>query len=406
MATAISGRSTDPVFEWEGRDRHGRSVRGETRAADATQVEVWLRRQGISGARVRKQRAAKGSGKVRARDVAVFTRQLATMMKAGVPLLQAFDIVGRDTSRPAVSRLLQDIRSDIETGTSLSAAFAKFPAQFSPLYCSLVEAGEAAGILDNILDRLALYLEKFEAIKSKVRSALMYPLVVMLVALIVVVLIMVLVVPTFKDVFTSFGAQLPAPTRAVIAASEALVSYGIWMLLALVAGGVFLVRAWRRSPALRQRVDRWLLRVPVIGPLLYKSIVARWTRTLATMFSAGVPLVEALENVGAASGHSQFAGVTDQIRQEVSTGTNLTTAMANGQLFPPMVLQMAMIGEESGALDHMLLKAAEFYDAEVDDAVAGLSTLLEPIIIVFLGVVIGGIVVAMYLPIFQLGQIV
>lgn len=404
MATSTLGRTPDPVFEWEGRDRQARPVRGEMRAASAQQVEVWLRRQGITGARVRTQRIARG-GKVKARDIAVFTRQLATMMKAGVPLLQAFEIVGRDTSRPAISRLLQELRADVETGTSLAAAFRKFPRHFSPLYCSLIEAGEAAGVLDTILERLAVYLEKFEAIKSKVRAALMYPLVVLLVALIVVTVIMVVVVPAFKDVFASFGAQLPAPTRMVISLSEFLVAYGLWLLLGGIVASVLLVRTWRRSPAWHRRADRWLLKLPILGPLVYKSVVARWTRTLATLFAAGVPLVEALDSVGGAAGNAVFAEATTRIGQEVSAGTSLTAAMAHGQLFPPMVLQMAMIGEEAGALDHLLLKAAEFYDNEVDDAVAGLSTLLEPVIIVFLGVVIGGIVVAMYLPIFQMGQI-
>jgi len=294
----------------------------------------------------------------------------------------------------------------VETGTSLSAAFRKFPQQFSDLYCNLIEAGEAAGILDSILERLATYMEKVEGIKAKIKSALMYPVAVILVAFIVVAVIMVFVIPSFKEVFSSFGAELPAPTRLVIALSEAFVHYGLLILGGLVAAGVGLARAWRRSAGLQRLTDQWLLRLPVFGALVRKSIVARWTRTLATLFAAGVPLVEALDSVGGAAGNSVYREATASIQHEVSTGVSLTHAMTQSRVFPSMVLQMCAIGEESGSLDHMLGKAADFYEAEVDDTVAGLSSLLEPIIIVFLGSVVGGIVVSMYLPIFKLGQVV
>jgi type IV pilus assembly protein PilC len=404
-ASAPTVKIHESIYEWEGRDRQGRPASGETRAAGEQQLQASLRRQGITAIRVRKRRTLRG-GAVKPRDIALFTRQLATMMKAGVPLLQAFDIVGRGHAKPSAARLLADIRADVETGTSLSAAFRKFPLHFSSLYCNLVEAGEAAGILESTLDRLATYLEKIEGIKSKIRSALMYPVAVMLVSIVVVAVIMVFVVPSFKDVFSSFGAQLPAPTRLVIAVSEAFVSYGWLMLAALAAAGFGIARAWRRSSGLQRLSDRLLLRLPVFGPLVLKSVVARWTRTLSTLFSAGVPLVEALDAVGGAAGNSVYQEATTRIQREVSSGVSLTSAMTQARVFPPMVLQMSAIGEESGSLDHMLGKAADFYEAEVDDMVAGLSSLLEPLIIVILGTLVGGIVVSMYLPIFKLGQVV
>jgi type IV pilus assembly protein PilC len=328
------------------------------------------------------------------------------MMKAGVPLLQAFDIVGRGNANASVTRLLNDIRMDVETGTSLSVAFRKFPLYFDNLYCNLVEAGEAAGILEELLDRLAVYMEKTEAIKSKIKSALMYPISVVVVAFVVVAVIMIFVIPAFKSVFSSFGADLPAPTLLVIAISEFFVAYW-WLIFGSIGGGLyFFMEAWKRDERVQSFMDRLLLKVPVFGPLIEKSCIARWTRTLATMFAAGVPLVEALDSVGGASGNYVYESATSKIQQEVSTGTSLTVAMSNARIFPTMVLQMCAIGEESGSIDHMLGKAADFYEAEVDDMVAGLSSLMEPIIIVFLGGLIGGIVVAMYLPIFKLGQVV
>jgi type IV pilus assembly protein PilC len=328
------------------------------------------------------------------------------MMKAGVPLLQAFDIVGRGNPNPRVTRLLNDIRTDVETGTSLNVAFRKYPLHFDNLYCNLVEAGEAAGVLDQLLDRLASYMEKTEAMKSKIKSALMYPIAVLVVAFVVTAVIMIFVVPAFKDVFSSFGADLPAPTLFVIAMSEVFVRYW-WLIFGSLFGGVYFFReAWRRSERVQQLMDRLLLRLPIFGTLVEKSCVARWTRTLSTMFAAGVPLVEALDSVGGATGNSVYAKATTKIQQEVSTGSGLTAAMGNARIFPSMVLQMCEIGEEAGSIDHMLGKAADFYESEVDDMVAGLSSLMEPIIIVILGTMIGGIVVAMYLPIFKLGQVV
>jgi type IV pilus assembly protein PilC len=405
MATAKPQGAKEQVFEWEGKDRNGKAVRGEMRAAGENQVMASLRRQGILPSKVKKRRMRSGK-KITPKDLTLFTRQLATMMKAGVPLLQAFDIVARGNANPSVTRLLTDIRNDVETGTSLSTAFRKYPIYFDNLYCNLVEAGEQAGILDQLLDRLAVYMEKTEAIKSKIKSALMYPTSVIVVAFVVVAVIMIFVIPAFKQVFTSFGADLPAPTLFVIAMSEFFVAYW-WLIFGGIGGGLyFFFQAWKRNRRMQQTMDRILLKVPVFGVLIDKSCIARWTRTLSTMFAAGVPLVEALDSVGGASGNSVYEIATVKIQQEVSTGTSLTAAMSNVNLFPTMVLQMCAIGEESGSIDHMLGKAADFYEAEVDDMVAGLSSLMEPIIIVFLGTLIGGIVVSMYLPIFKLGQVV
>ncbi|MDP1998480.1 MAG: type II secretion system F family protein [Rhodoferax sp.] len=405
MATAQIKSTKEFVFEWQGKDRNGKLVRGETRAAGENQVQAALRRQGVMATSIKKRRMRMGKS-IKPKDLAIFTRQLATMMKAGVPLLQAFDIVGRGNPNPSVTKLLNDIRTDVETGTSLSAAFRKFPMYFDNLYCNLIEAGESAGILDQLLDRLAVYMEKTEAIKSKIKSALMYPISVLIVAFVVTAVIMIFVVPAFKEVFSNFGADLPAPTLAVIAISEIFVAYW-WLIFGGLGGGFyFFMQAWKRNEKMQHFMDRLMLKMPIFGTLVDKSCIARWTRTLSTMFAAGVPLVEALDSVGGASGNYVYQSATTKIQQEVSTGTALTVAMTNANLFPSMVLQMCSIGEESGSIDHMLGKAADFYEAEVDDMVAGISSLMEPIIIVILGTVIGGIVVAMYLPIFKLGQVV
>ena len=405
MATAASKGIKEFLFEWEGKDRNGKIVRGETRAGGENQIQAMLRRQGVTPSKIKKRRT-RGGKKIKPKDIALFTRQLATMMKAGVPLLQSFDIVGRGNTNPNVTKLLNDIRLDVETGTSLSTAFRKFPLYFDSLYCNLVEAGEAAGILEALLDRLATYMEKTEAIKSKIKSALMYPISVMIVAFVVVAVIMIFVIPAFKEVFTSFGADLPAPTLIVMGISEYFVQYW-WLIFGVIGGGgYFFMQAWKRNERVQQFMDRTMLKLPIFGVLIEKSCVARWTRTLSTMFAAGVPLVEALDSVGGASGNYLYQQATDKIQQEVSTGTSLTSAMANANIFPSMVLQMCAIGEESGSIDHMLGKAADFYESEVDEMVAGLSSLMEPIIIVFLGTLIGGIVVSMYLPIFKLGQVV
>ena len=328
------------------------------------------------------------------------------MMRAGVPLLHAIDIVARGSSNPRLTKLLTDIRQDVETGTSLSAAFRKHPLYFDALYCNLVEAGEQGGILEALLDRLAIYQEKTVALKGKIKSALTYPVAVLIVAFVVTAVIMIFVIPAFKDVFKSFGADLPAPTLFVMAMSEIFVAY--WWLIFGVTGGAlyFFFQSWKRSEKMQKFMDRLLLKIPVFGQLIYKSAVARWTRTLATMFAAGVPLVEALDSVGGASGNAVFVEATEKIQRDVSTGASLTTSMQTTGIFPIMVLQMSSIGEESGSLDHMLGKAADFYEEEVDDAVKALSSLMEPLIIVFLGTLIGGIVISMYLPIFKLGAVV
>jgi type IV pilus assembly protein PilC len=409
MATAVAARGIkgvkEFVFEWEGRDKNGKIMRGEVRAGGEAMVSASLRRQGILVTRIKKRRMS-GGRSIKQKDIAVFTRQLATMMKAGVPLLQAFDIVARGSTNPKLTRLLNDIRTDVETGTSLSAAFRKHPMHFDALYCNLVEAGEAGGILEALLDRLAIYQEKTLELKRKIKSALMYPIAVIVVAFVVLTVIMIFVIPAFKDVFKSFGADLPAPTLAVIAMSEFFVSYW-WAIFGLLfGGGYFFLESWKRSEKMQKAMDRMLLRIPVFGDLIYKSVIARWTRTLSTMFAAGVPLVEALDSVGGASGNAVFIEATEQIQKDVSTGSPLTTSMQSTGVFPAMVLQMSAIGEESGALDHMLGKAAEFYEQEVDEMVKGLSSLMEPFIIVILGVLIGGIVVSMYLPIFKLGAVV
>ncbi len=406
MATAQAARTIkEMVFEWEGRDKNGKIVRGEVRAGGEAAVSASLRRQGILLTKLKKRRTT-GGRSVKQKDIALFTRQLATMMRAGVPLLQSFDIVARGATNPKLTRLLNDIRSDVETGTSLSAAFRKHPMYFDGLYCNLIEAGEAGGILEALLDRLAIYQEKTLALKSKIKSALMYPISVLVVAFLVLTVIMIKVIPAFKDVFKSFGADLPAPTMVVIAMSEFFVAYWYIIFGILIGGGYMFFETWKRSEKMQKAMDRLLLRIPVFGSLINKSVIARWTRTLSTMFAAGVPLVEALDSVGGAAGNAVYLEATQQIQRDVSTGSALTTAMQSTGVFPNMVLQMTAIGEEAGSLDHMLSKAAEFYEEEVDDMVKGLSSLMEPFIIVILGVMIGGIVVAMYLPIFKLGAVV
>jgi type IV pilus assembly protein PilC len=409
MATAAAavkgsakGGPKEITFTWEGKDKANKVVRGEARGTGENMVAASLRRQGITVTKIKKQKRG-GGGSVSDKDVALFTRQMATMMKAGVPLLQAFDIVGKGATNPAVARLLFDIKTEVETGSPLAAAFRKHPLYFDALYCNLVAAGEAAGILESLLDRLAIYKEKTLAIKSKIKSALFYPVSIIVVAIVITAVIMIFVIPAFKQVFTSFGADLPTPTLVVMAISDWFV--GNWYILfPLMGGGVYgFLEAWKRSLGVQIFMDRLSLKVPVFGSLLRKASIARWTRTLATMFAAGVPLVEALDSVGGASGNYVYLVATNKIKAEVSTGTALTVAMQNANVFPPMVIQMCSIGEETGALDAMLGKVADFFEAEVDDAVDALSSLMEPIIMVVLGTLIGGMVVAMYLPIFKLG---
>lgn len=407
MATATAKKNIvkEFTFVWEGKSREGKLVRGEMRAASETVVQSSLRRQGIVNAKVKKQ-SFRGGGKVTEKDITLFTRQLATMMKAGVPLLQSFDIVGRGHANPAVGKLLLDIKADVETGSSLSQAFKKYPLYFDALFCNLVNAGEQAGILDSLLDRLATYKEKILAIKGKIKSALFYPVSIIIVAFVITAVIMIFVIPAFKEVFRSFGGDLPTPTLIVISISDSFIEYW-YAIFGGIGGGLFaFFNAWKRSEKMQIAMDRLMLRLPIFGDIVRKSVIARWTRTLATMFSAGVPLVESLDSVGGASGNHVYKAATKVIQSEVSTGTNLTTAMQNSNLFPNMVIQMVAIGEESGALDSMLGKVADFFEAEVDDAVEAMSSLMEPMIMVVLGVLIGGLVIAMYLPIFKLGAVV
>jgi type IV pilus assembly protein PilC len=407
MATAVAAARgpKEFTFNWEGKDKTGKLVRGEMRATGDNVVKATLRRQGILVQKVKKQRLGRG-GKVTDKDITLFTRQLATMMKAGVPLLQSFDIVGKGAANPAVSKLLFEVKTEVETGSSLAQAFRKYPLYFDALFCNLVQAGEQAGILETLLDRLATYKEKILAIKSKIKAALFYPIAIIVVAFIITSVIMIFVIPAFKQVFTSFGADLPAPTLLVISISDYFVKYW-YVIFGVIFGGLYaFFYAWKRSVAVQIFMDRLLLRVPLFGDLVRKSTIARWTRTLSTMFAAGVPLVEALDSVGGASGNYVYVIGTKQIQSEVSTGTSLTVAMQNSNVFPSMVIQMVSIGEETGSLDAMLSKVADFYEAEVDDAVDALSSLMEPLIMVVLGTLIGGMVIAMYLPIFKLGQVV
>jgi type IV pilus assembly protein PilC len=405
-ATARRGQQVKEFnFIWEGRDRTGKLVKGEMRAGGQHVVLSALRRQGISQGKVKRQRVGMG-GKVSEKDVTFFTRQMATMMKAGVPLLQAFDIVGKGHANPAVAKLLMDIKGDVETGTSLSAAFRKHPLHFDALFCNLVGAGEAAGILDSLLDRLATYKEKILAIKSKIKAALFYPISIIVVAFIITAIIMIFVIPAFKDLFTNFGADLPAPTLFVMGISDFFVEWW-WAIFGGTGFGLwFFFYTWKRSLRMQQVLDRLFLKIPVFGELIRKATIARWTRTLSTMFAAGVPLVEALDSVGGASGNYVYLTATKQIQAEITTGTALTVAMQNSGVFPSMVVQMTSIGEESGSLDAMLSKVADFFENEVDDAVDALSSLMEPMIMVVLGVLIGGMVIAMYLPIFKMGNAV
>jgi type IV pilus assembly protein PilC len=404
MATAKPEKVKEIQYNWEGKDKAGKVVKGVMRGAGEASVSAHLRRQGIQVSKIKK--SAKSGGTVSEKDVALFTRQLATMLKSGVPLLQAFDIVGKGHDNPAVARLLLDIKTDVETGSSLEQAFRKFPLYFDELFCNLIGAGEAAGILDSLLDRLATYKEKIQAIKSKIKSALFYPVSIIVVAFVITAVIMIFVVPAFKELFANFGADLPGPTLVLMAISDFFVQWWWAIFGAIGGGGYWFFYTWKRSKKLQRAMDILMLKIPVFGPLVRKATIARWTRTLSTMFAAGVPLVEAFDSVAGAAGNAVYYDATKQIQREVTTGSSLNSAMINSNVFPSMVLQMVAIGEESGAIDSMLSKVADFYEAEVDDAVEALSSLMEPIIMVVLGTLIGGMVVAMYLPIFKMGQVV
>ncbi len=392
------------TYNWEGKDRSGKFVRGETRSAGEASLSAQLRRQGIQVTKVKRARTSTKA--IKPKDIALFTRQLATMLRSGVPLLQAFDIVGKGHSNPSVSRLVLSIKTDIETGSSLQQAFRKHPLYFDDLYCNLVGAGEAAGILDSLLDRLATYQEKILAIKGKIKSALFYPISIIVVAFIITAVIMIFVIPAFKQLFSSFGANLPGPTLVVMAISDFFVKYWFFIFGGIGAGIYGFFYTWKRSRPMQYFMDRLFLRLPLFGEIIRKATIARWARTLSTMFAAGVPLVESFNSVAGAAGNIIYYDATKAIQREISTGNSLTSAMQNTNVFPSMVIQMVAIGEEAGSLDSMLSKVADFYEEEVDDAVAGLSSLMEPIIMVVLGTLIGGMVIAMYLPIFKMGSVV
>jgi len=405
MATAKKDVSTKETrYSWEGKDKSGKAAKGEVRAAGIAIASAQLRRQGIQVSSIKK--AKTGGKKVTEKDIALFTRQLATMLKSGVPLLQAFDIVGKGHSNPSVARMLMDIKTEVETGSSLETAFRKYPLHFDNLFCNLIGAGEAAGILDNLLDKIATYKEKILAIKSKIKSALFYPVSIIVIAFVITAVIMIFVIPAFKELFKSFGADLPAPTLIIMGISDWFVAWW-WAIFSILGGGLYtFFYFWKRNKKMQRTMDIIMLKLPIFGELIRKATIARWTRTLATMFAAGVPLVESLDSVAGAAGNAVYYEATKQIQREVSTGNGMTSAMTNSGVFPNMVLQMVAIGEESGSLDSMLNKVADFFEAEVDDAVEALSSLMEPIIMVVLGTLIGGMVVAMYLPIFKMGQAV
>ncbi len=396
------------VYTWEGADRHGKRIKGESRAASVALVRADLRRQGINPLKVKKKPTAllNTKKKITPSDIAIFSRQLATMMESGVPLVQAFDIVGRGHNNPAMQDLILSIKADVEGGTALAAALAKHPLYFDDLFCNLVRAGEAAGVLEDLLDKIATYKEKTESIKGKIKKALFYPAAVIIVAIIVTILIMLFVIPQFESLFASFGGDLPAFTKMVISISKWMNSYW-WLMLLGVVGSVYTFSfSFKRSRKMRHMIDKMTLQIPIIGAIIHKATIARFSRTLATMFAAGVPLVEALESVAGATGNIVYSDAVMRMREDVATGQSLQLTMKQQQLFPHMVVQMVSIGEESGSLDHMLSKVADFYEEEVDNAVDALSSLMEPLIMVVIGTLVGGLVVAMYLPIFKMASVV
>jgi type IV pilus assembly protein PilC len=408
MALATAKKPKLDAFAWEGVDKQGRKIKGEMDAASVAFVNATLRRQGISPTKVAKRAKPLFTvkKKIRPKDIAVFTRQLATMVTSGIPIAQAFDIVGKSHENPSMQDLIMSIKQDVESGTNMTEALGKHPLYFDSLYCNLVAAGEQAGILDAILEKIATYKEKIEAIKGKIKSALFYPTAVIVVAFIITAVLLVFVIPQFESLFKGFGADLPALTKLVIDISNGFQEWWYVIIGGIIGTIVFISYTYKRSPKMHHALDRILLRVPVIGVIVKKATIARFSRTLSTMFAAGVPLVEALDAVAGASGNRIYYEGTLTIKSDVSTGRQLQAAMNDTGLFPNMVVQMVAIGEESGELDTMLGKVADFYEQEVDDAVAGLSSLLEPIIMVFLGVVIGGLVIAMYLPIFKMAATV
>ncbi|MGH8250264.1 MAG: type II secretion system F family protein [Steroidobacteraceae bacterium] len=397
----------DTPFTWEGKDRKGNKIRGRILAVSEQDVRADLRRQNIVPTKVRKQSGLfRSGGKISPMDIAVFSRQLATMLGAGIPLVQAFEIVGVGHEKPAMQKLILDIKVNIEGGSSLHESLKKHPIYFDDLYTNLVEAGEQAGALESLLDKVATYKEKTEALKKKIKKALFYPAAVLAVAVIVTLILLLFVIPQFEALFKGFGADLPAFTRMVIDLSKFVQEQGWWMGMLIAAGVFVFIYFKKRSLALRQLIDRTMLKIPIIGPILVKAAIARYARTLATMFSAGVPLVEAMDSVAGATGNIVYEQAVLRMRDEVATGQRLQRAMENTGLFPNMVVQMIAVGEESGSLDAMASKVADFYELEVDTAVDGLSSLLEPLIMAILGVLVGGLVIAMYLPIFKLGAVI
>jgi type IV pilus assembly protein PilC len=405
-STAIRSAHRDTPFLWEGKDKRGKIVKGRSLAKDELSLRAELRRQGVAPSRIKKQSGKVAAGKVTPGDIAVFSRQLATMLAAGIPLVQSFEIVGAGHEKPAMQKLILDIKADVEGGVSLHEALGKRPLYFDDLYVNLVEAGEQAGALETLLDKVATYKEKTEALKKKIKKALFYPAAVMVAAVIVTVILLVFVIPTFEALFKDFGANLPAFTQMVIALSQGVRTKGIFIAIVLGAAGYTFFYFKKRSRKMRETLDRWALKMPVLGPILNKAAIARFARTLSTMFAAGVPLVEAMDSVAGATGNIVYENATLAMRDEVATGTRLQRAMENTGLFPNMVVQMIAVGEEAGALDEMSGKVASFYEAEVDNAVDAMSSLLEPLIMGVLGVLVGGLVIAMYLPIFKLGQVV
>jgi type IV pilus assembly protein PilC len=408
MAQVATKKRKLDTFVWEGVDKQGKKAKGEMDAGSVAIVNATLRRQGINPLKVAKRRAPlfKIKQKITTKDIAVFTRQLATMLQSGIPIAQAFEIVGKGHENPQMQTLILGVKSDVESGTALTQALGKYPLYFDALYCNLVQAGEQAGILEAILNKLATYKEKIEGIKGKIKSALFYPAAVVVVAFIITAILLVFVIPQFESLFAGFGADLPALTKMVIELSRIFQTYW-WAIFGSIIGTVMsLSYAYKRSAKMQHTMDRTLLRAPVVGPIVKKATIARFARTLSTMFAAGVPLVEALDSVAGAAGNRVYYEGTLAVRNDVSTGMQLQASMNSTGLFPNMVIQMVAIGEESGELDKMLSKVADFYEQEVDDAVAGLSSLLEPIIMAFLGIVIGGLVIAMYLPIFKMATVV
>ncbi len=405
MASSVA--ITQSPFTWEGTDTKGNKVRGKTLAASEAAVRSQLRKQGVVPVRISKELTFfKSSGKVTPYDIAIFSRQLATMLGAGIPLVQAFEIVGSGHDNPAMQKLILGMKTDLESGTALAEALGRHPLYFDDLYINLVTAGEQAGALDTLLDKVATYKEKTEDIKKKIKKALFYPAAVMVVAVIVTIILLIFVIPQFESLFKGFGADLPAFTRMVINLSEFVQTKG-WFLALVVGGGIsFYVYTRKRVEKLREFEDRLLLKLPIVGNIIEKAAVARFARTLSTMFSAGVPLVEALQSVAGATGNIVYEKAVLSMRDEVSTGQRLQRAMENTGIFPNMVIQMIAVGEESGSLDQMSAKVADFYEADVDNAVDSMSSLLEPLIMAILGVLVGGLVIAMYLPIFKLGSVV